>query len=54
MLTYNLQCLKKSLIDAGKISLEEYDIIYPQVKALENDTSIEVFSYALGQICVTF
>lgn len=51
MLTYNLSSLKKALVQAEKISLIEYDQMYPIVEELAVDPSITVYSYELGQIC---
>ena len=50
MLTYNLSSLKQALLEDSKITEEEYKAMYPLVEALENDLSVQVFSYELGEI----
>lgn len=51
MCTYNLSSLKECLMNAGKITEEEYKKMYEIVKQLEADFSVEIYSYELGQIC---
>ncbi len=53
MLTGGISSLKDTLFAAGKITLEEYDLAYSAVQDLENDLSVEVFCYEIGQICAT-
>jgi ubiquinone/menaquinone biosynthesis C-methylase UbiE len=53
ILTYGLSSLKSALIEAGKLTLEEYESMYPHVEELANDLSIEVYCYEVGHICVT-
>jgi len=53
MLTYNLSSLKDALLNAEKITSSEYNGMYPVVEDLANNSSIQVFSYELGQICAT-
>lgn len=52
MLSYNLSSLKAELLNANKITLEEYDRVYPIVKQFEKEENITVYSYELGQVVV--
>lgn len=54
MLTGGISSLKDALLTAGKITLEEYNLAYSAVQDLENDLSVEVFCYEIGQICATY
>lgn len=54
MLTYNLSSLKGSLLQAEKITLDEYNLMYPFVKKLVKNSSVRVFSYELGQVCAIY
>lgn len=51
ILTYNLSSLKDALLSANKITLAEYEDLYPIVEDLVYDLSVTVFSYEIGQIC---
>ena len=51
MLSYNLSSLKRALMAAGKISEKEYRKMYAEVQEFEKDTSVDVYTYELGQIC---
>lgn len=53
MLTHDLCSLKPALIKADKITTEEFNVLYPHVKDLADNTEIEVYSYEMGQICAT-
>ncbi len=53
MLSYGLSSLKNALLDAGKITKDEYDSMYPIVQKLEENIDIEIYFYELGQICAT-
>ncbi len=54
MLTGGISSLKDTLLAAEKITLEEYDLAYSLVEGLEDDMSVEVFCYEMGQICATY
>lgn len=54
MLTYDLSSLKKSLIESGKLTAQEYEAYYRIVEDLVNDLSIRVFSYQLGHLMATY
>ena len=54
MLSYNLSSLKEALISAGKMTEKEYEKMYAEVKAFEKDTSVDIYSYELGQICAQY
>lgn len=53
MLTFNLQCQKNALFQAGKVNDEEWSQICKSVEDLEKNTSIKIFSYEVGHICAT-
>lgn len=52
-LTYNLLSLKDALVNAGKITLSEYNAMYSEVEELVENSSTRIFSYELGQISAT-
>lgn len=54
MLSLGLSGVKNALISSGKITLEEYNTAYPIVQALENNQSVEIYCYEVGQICASY
>lgn len=51
---FHLSSLEDALLRAGKITQEKYNDMCQKVIELEQNPSVEIYYYELGQICVTF
>jgi 2-polyprenyl-3-methyl-5-hydroxy-6-metoxy-1,4-benzoquinol methylase len=50
---FHLSSLKDVLLDAGKMTEEEYSQMFEKVLELEQNSSVEIYYYELGQLCAT-